>query len=86
MMITMLATLAVRMARQSIGRRATVANPIGNLRAPINRAANPCRDLSSATRRRRPDIAVISISSILVSIARGKPRVSIRIFNPISRR
>jgi hypothetical protein len=27
-----------------------------------------------------------SISSILVSIARGKPRISIRIFNPITRR
>jgi hypothetical protein len=41
MMITMLATLAVRIARQSIGWRATIDSPIGNLRAPINRAASP---------------------------------------------
>jgi hypothetical protein len=58
MMITMLAP-AVRIASESMGRRATraqIRSPIGNPRAPISRAA-----ISLPTRRRGPDTAVIPL-------------------------
>jgi hypothetical protein len=60
MMITMLATPAVRIASESMGRRATraqIRSPIGNPRAPISRAA-----ISLPTRRRGPDTAFIPLA------------------------
>jgi hypothetical protein len=66
MMITTLATPAVRIASESMGRRATrarIRSPIGNPRAPISRAA-----ISLLTRRRGPDTAVIPLAQYVLRL------------------